>query len=319
MMNWTPKKLNDLSQKSYFITGGNSGVGLEAAKILCSKGATVVISARSEAKATAALAQIEAAAPGAKASWVQLDLTEPDSIAAAATQVIERHPQLDALVNNAGVMQTPKRQTAEGFELQFATNHLGHFRLARALYGHLAKSKGRIVVVSSLVHHQGKIHLDDLMQLTAYNPTTSYSQSKLANIMFAFEFDRRLKAADSPVVCIPCHPGYSATNLQTAGVGMEGGSRFFRALYVLTNKVIAQSPVLGSYPLVLAAADPEAEAGVYYGPTGFSDMRGPVGKSKVAKHARDEEVARKLWEATEALVGAFPIPTATKAASGEPS
>jgi len=311
MMNWTPKNLTDLSGKSYFITGGNSGIGLEAAKILCNKGATVLISARSEAKATAALAQIEAAAPGAKASWVQLDLTEPESIAAAATKVIEKLPQLDALVNNAGVMQSPKRQTAEGFELQFATNHLGHFRLTVALYDHLAKSNGRIVVVSSIVHHQGKIHLDDLMQLTHYNPSTSYSQSKLANIMFAFELDRRLKAANSPVVCIPCHPGYSATNLQTAGVGMEGGSRFFRALYRITNKVIAQSAVLGSYPLVLAAAEPEAEAGIYYGPTGIGDAWGPVGKSKVARHARDEEVARKLWEATEALVGDFPIPPAT--------
>ena len=310
MKNWTPNRLKDQSDKTYFITGGNSGVGLEAAKILGSKGATVVIGARSEAKATAALAEIEAGTPGAKASWVQLDLTDPESITSAAAQVIERHPQLDALVNNAGVMQTPKRQTAEGFELQLATNHLGHFRLTRALYGHLTKSNGRVVVVSSIVHHQGKIHLDDLMQLTPYNPSTSYSQSKLANIMFAFELDRRLKAANSPVASIPCHPGYSATNLQAAGVGMEGGSRFFRALYVLTNKVVAQSAVLGSYPLVLAAADPEAERGIYYGPTGIGDTRGPVGKSKVARHARDEEVARKLWEATEALVGAFPIPPA---------
>jgi NAD(P)-dependent dehydrogenase (short-subunit alcohol dehydrogenase family) len=310
MQNWTPARLADLTGQTHFITGGNSGVGFEAAKILCSKGATVIIGARSEAKATKALAAITAATPKAKASWVQLDLTDPESIATAAAQVIERHPKLDSLVNNAGVMQTPKRQTSEGFELQFATNHLGHFRLARALYGHLAKSNGRVVVVSSIVHHQGKIHLDDLMQLAAYNPTTSYSQSKLANIMFAFELDRRLKAANSPVASIPCHPGYSATNLQAAGVGMEGGSRFFRGLYRITNMVVAQSAVLGSYPLVLAAADPEAESGIYYGPTGMGDMRGPVGKSKVAKHARDEAIAGKLWEATEALVGDFPIPPA---------
>ena len=125
--------------------------------------------------------------------------------------------------------------------------------------------------------------------------------------MFAFELDRRLEAANSPVVCIPCHPGYSATNLQTAGVGMEGGSRFYRTLYVLTNRIIAQSAVRGAYPLVLAAAEPTAERGVYYGPTGIGDMRGPVGRSKVATHARDEEVAAKLWQATEALVGAFSV------------
>jgi NAD(P)-dependent dehydrogenase (short-subunit alcohol dehydrogenase family) len=316
MMNWTPNNLTDLSGKSVFITGGNSGVGLEAAKILCSKGATVVIGARSEAKATAALAQVEAVAPGAKASWVQLDLTDAESTASAAAQVIEDLPQLDALVNNAGVMQTPERQTAEGFELQLATNHLGHFRLARALYEHLAQSQGRIVVVSSIVHHQGRIDLDDLMQRKNYNPTRTYSQSKLANLMFAFELDRRLKAANSPVVCIPCHPGYSATNLQTAGVGMEGGSRFFRVIYALSNKVMAQSAELGAYPLVLAAADPDAEPGIYYGPTGMGDMWGPVGKSKVAKHARDEQVARQLWEATEALVGPFPIPPAAGGCAG---
>ena len=306
-MNWTPNELPELTGKSIFITGGNSGVGLEAAKILCSKGARVVIGARTEAKAEAALAEIEATAPGAAASWVPLDLTEPESIAAAAALVAETLPKLDALVNNAGVMQTPERQTAEGFELQLATNHLGHFRLAAALYPHLVASEGRIVVVSSIVHHQGRIDLDDLMQRRKYDPTTAYAQSKLANLMFAFELDRRLQAAGSPVVCIPCHPGYSATNLQTAGVGMEGGSRFFKTLYVLTNLIVAQSAERGSYPLALAAADPGAERGTYYGPTGVGDMRGPVGISKVAQHARDEDVAAKLWEATEALVGDFPL------------
>jgi NAD(P)-dependent dehydrogenase (short-subunit alcohol dehydrogenase family) len=306
-MNWTPDNLPDLGGKSYFITGGNSGIGLEATKILCRRGAHVVIGARSQAKAEAALAEVEAEVPGATTGWVALDLTDQESIAAAAAQVAETLPRLDALVNNAGVMQTPERHTAEGFELPFATNHLGHFRLAAALYPHLVASEGRIVVVSSIVHRQGHIDLDDLMQRADYDATRTYAQSKLANLMFAFELDRRLKAAGSPVVCIPCHPGYSATNLQTAGVGMEGGSRFFRGLYVLTNLIVAQSAERGSYPLALAAADPEAERGTYYGPTGMGDTRGPVGKSKVAEHARDEDVAARLWEATEALVGPFAI------------
>ena len=306
-MSWTPDRLPDLGGRSYFITGGNSGIGLEATKILCRKGARVVIGARSQAKAEAALAEVAAEVPGAATGWIALDLTDPDSIAAAARQVTETLPKLDALVNNAGVMQTPQRQTAEGFELQFATNHLGHFRLAAALYPHLAASAGRIVVVASIVHHQGRIDLDDLMQRAHYNPTRTYAQSKLANLMFAFELDRRLRAADSPVVCIPCHPGYSATNLQTAGVGMQGGSRFFRTLYGLTNRLVAQSAERGAYPLALAAADPEAKRGTYYGPTGIGDMRGAVGVSKVARHARDEDVAARLWEATEALVGPFAI------------
>jgi len=303
-MNWTPTNLPDLSGKTYFITGGNSGIGLDATKILCGKGARVVISARSQAKAEAALRQLDA---GAEASWVPLDLTDPKSITDAAATVIQTCPQLDGVVNNAGVMQTPEVQTDEGFELQLATNHLGHFRLTAALYDHLVASKGRIAVVSSISHHQGHIALDDLMQRENYNPTRTYAQSKLANLMFAFELDRRLKAAASPVVCIPCHPGYSATNLQTAGVGMDGGSAFYKLLYRLTNRVMAQSSERGAYPLTLAVADPTAEGGKYYGPTGIGDMRGPVGLSKVADHARDEDVARKLWEATEALVGPFSV------------
>jgi len=306
-MNWTPAQLGDLTGKTFVITGGNSGIGLEATKILCEKGGHVLIGTRSEAKAAAAMEEVAREIPGAATSFVPLDLTDPDSIAQAAATIEERHPQLDALVNNAGVMQTPQRQTAEGFELQFATNHLGHFRLTAALYPLLEKSGGRVVVVSSIIHHQGQIDLDDLMSTQRYDPTQAYAQSKLANLMFAFELHRRLTAAHSPVRSIPCHPGYSATNLQSAGVGMEGGSAFYRWLYVLTNALVAQSATRGAYPLALAAADTEAEPGTYYGPTGIMDIRGRVGRSSVAERARDEEVARQLWEATEQLVGPFPI------------
>lgn len=306
-MDWTPENLPDLSGKSYFITGGNSGIGLEAAKIFCSKGASVIISARNQTNAEEALAEIKAEFPEAKVSWVSLDLTDPDSIASASAKVIETTPELHALICNAGVMQTPELKTKEGFELQFATNHLGHFRLTSALYSHLVKSKGRVVVVSSVAHTNGKIDLEDLMGRTKYSPITAYNQSKLANIMFAFELDRRLIKANSPVMCIPCHPGYSATNLQTAGVGMEGGSGFFNRLYKIGNKYLAQSAKLGAYPEVLAAADPDAKGGTYYGPTKWGGANGPVGLSKVAPQAQDEDMARKLWEATEALVGPFSI------------
>jgi NAD(P)-dependent dehydrogenase (short-subunit alcohol dehydrogenase family) len=305
MQDWTPDNLPDLTGKSYFITGGNSGIGIEAAKILCKKGANVVISARKQSNAEEAMAEIEAEVPGAKVTWVPLDLTDPDSITSAAAKVMETTPELNALICNAGVMQTPERTTKEGFELQFATNHLGHFRLTSALYSHLVKSKGRVVVVSSIAHSLGKINLDDLMGRPKYDPMVAYSQSKLANMLFAFELDRRLVKANSPVICIPCHPGYSATNLQTAGVGMEGGSRFFKTIYKLSNKLIAQPAKLGAYPEVLAAADPDAKRATYYGPTKWADMKGPVGLSKVAPQAKDEEMARKLWEATENLVGPF--------------
>jgi len=304
-MSWTPDNLPDLTGKTYAITGGNSGLGLEAAKLLAGKGARVVITSRKADKASAALAEVRAHTPGADVDFVLLDLTDPASIERAAAALIEKCPTLDALINNAGVMQPPETRTAEGFELQMATNHLGHFRLNKRLLAHLEASVGRIVAVSSIAHKYGKIDFDDLMFEESYDPTASYAQSKLANLMYAFELDRRLKARGSTVSAIPCHPGYAATNLQSAGVGMDGGSRFFRSLYSVTNKLVAQSAERGAWPLVLAAADPSAEAGTYYGPTGMSQMRGPVGASFVDKRARDQATARKLWEVTENLVGPF--------------
>ena len=202
-------------------------------------------------------------------------------------------------------MQPPQTRTKEGFELQFATNHLGHFRLNSQLFEHLEKSSARIVSVSSIAHKFGAIHFDDLMGTKKYDATQWYSQSKLANLLYAFELQRRLQKRASRVTAIACHPGYSATNLQSAGVGQEGGSKFFRVLYKITNAVMAQKAEYGSYPLVLAAADPSAEPGAYYGPTGLGQARGPVGKSYVHPKAMDEDVARRLWEVTESLVGPF--------------
>lgn len=304
-MGFTPDQLPNLSGKTYAITGGNGGLGLEAAKILAGKGARVVITARSEANARAALDVIRSAQPSADVAHVLLDLTDPESIASAATALAAACPRMDALINNAGVMQTPNIRTKEGFELQIATNHFGHFRLNSRLLPHLEASAGRIVPVSSIAHKYGRINLDDLSSERSYDPSAAYFQSKLANLMYAFELQRRLTARGSRVTVIPCHPGYSATNLQSAGVGMEGGSTFLRWAYRVTNSVVAQSATHGAYPLVLAAADPSAEPGVYYGPTGPFQLRGPVGRSYVADAAKDEEAARKLWEKTEALVGPF--------------
>ncbi len=304
-MSWTPEVLPDLSGKTFVVTGGNSGLGFEAARILAGKGGRVVITTRSEAKANEAVAALHAAVPSADIDFVLLDLTDRESIDRAAAQILETCPRLDACINNAGVMQTPEIRTSEGYELQFATNHLGHFRLNRKLMARLEESAGRIVPVSSVAHRSGTICLDDLNAKRGYDATRAYSQSKLANIMYGFELQRRLAERGSSVVSIPCHPGYAATNLQSTGVGMEGGSVFFRMLYRVLNVVVAQSAEKGAWPLVLAAADPLAEAGAYYGPTGLGGARGKVGKSVVGAQAQDEAVARALWGKTEALVGSF--------------
>ena len=305
-MNWTPDQLPSLAGKTYVITGGNSGLGLEAAKILTGKGARVVITVRSEAKGEGALQAIRAAVPEADVAFVVLDLSDQASVEAGAQALIEACPQLDAVINNAGVMQTPERRTAEGWELQIATNHLGHFRLNALLMPHLEANGARVVPVSSVAHKFPGLDPDDLnFESRAYDPNTAYAQSKRANIMYGFELQRRLAERGSAVTAIPVHPGYAATNLQSTGVGMEGGSAMLRWLYKVTNVVWAQAADRGAWPLVLAAADPDAEPGAYYGPTGLGDTRGKVGKSSVHPAAQDAAVAKRLWETTEELVGPF--------------
>lgn len=305
-MGWTPDRLPDLKGKTYVITGGNSGLGLEAAKILAGKGGRVVITARSADKAAEAVAVVRAAAPGAEVDFVLLDLADLESVASAAAALRAACGRIDAMINNAGVMQTPLLRTKQGFELQIGTNHFGHFKLNAALFDVLEASAARVVPVASVAHEMGKIDLADLdYERRAYDPTEAYCQSKLANVMYGFELQRRLAARGSRVTAIPCHPGYAATNLQSAGVGMDGGSKLFRMIYAVTNVVLAQSATAGAYPLTLAAADGSAKPGAYYGPTGLMRARGPVGECWVAPRAQDAAVAAGLWEATEARVGAF--------------
>lgn len=308
-MSWTPDALADLSGKTFVITGGNSGLGLESMRILAGKRARVVFTARSERNAAAALEDVRRSVPSADVEHVLLDLASLASVEEAARAILAKCPRIDALVNNAGVMQTPPSRTKDGFELQLGTNHLGHFRLGALLLSRIEASSGRVVPVSSIAHKMGSIAVDDLFfERRRYEPTVAYSQSKLANLMFGLELHRRLVARKSPVRSIPCHPGYAATNLQSAGVGMEGGSKLLRAVYAVTNRVIAQPAEQGAWPLVFSAADPSARSGEYYGPTGFYQARGPVGPSYIAKHAKDETVAKALWDKSEALVGPFFAP-----------
>jgi NAD(P)-dependent dehydrogenase (short-subunit alcohol dehydrogenase family) len=293
---WTPDQLPDLSGKRYLITGGNSGIGLDAAKMLAGAGADIVIACRNPQKAEQAASDIDRSGPGS-VDVVTLDLSSLASVRSAAEEIHERWDSLDGLINNAGIMQTPETTTEDGFELQLGTNHLGHFLLTGLLFDLVEKAEGRIVVVSSIAHNLGRINFDDLMSRKRYNASRAYGQSKLANLMFALELDRRLKAAGSPVSCIACHPGYAATQLQSTGP-----SGLLNAFYKILNPLVAQPSYKGAIPTVLAAAGVEAVPGAYYGPRSLGGARGPVGDAAIARHARDEAVAARLWEESERLV-----------------
>ncbi|MEM7703662.1 MAG: oxidoreductase [Pseudomonadota bacterium] len=294
---WTPKETPDLTGKTCVITGGNSGIGFEAAKILAAKNADVVIACRSEAKGKQALAKIVNLGEG-RCELLSLDLADSASIRAAAKEAGERFGAIDALINNAGVMQTPKQKTADGFEMQLGVNHLGHFLWTALIIGQVAPEAGRVVTVSSIAHKLARIDFDNLMLDRGYDPTQSYLRSKLANMLFAQELHRRLEAAGSKIKSIACHPGYSATPLFE-----KTANPILGTVQAVSSKVLGQPQTRGAWPTVLAATDDRAVSGGYYGPTGFFDARGPVGDAIIEPRGRDAAVARRLWEVSEEFVG----------------
>jgi NAD(P)-dependent dehydrogenase (short-subunit alcohol dehydrogenase family) len=295
--NWTADQLPDLTGKIYVITGGNSGIGFEAAKHLGKAGGDIVLACRSVAKAEDLARELRTHIRG-KVDVVRLDLSDLSSVRAAAKDISEKYSKIDALINNAGIMQTPKLKTADGFEMQFGTNHLGHFLLSGLLIDLVDAAEGRVVTLSSIAHPSGEIRFDDLMGETKYSPTDAYTQSKGANLMFALELDRRLLASGRKGISIACHPGYTNTNLQSTGP-----TGFFNFLYKFTNPLLAQSPPAGALPTVLAAAGLEAKRGGYYGPQKMGGARGPVGDAKVASYILNQDTANRLWDVSEDLVG----------------
>ena len=295
--NWTPDRLPDLTAKRYLITGANTGLGFEAAKFLAAKNADVIIASRNADKAKAAAAEVNRLGSG-QVDTVVIDLASLEFVRNAAAEIAERFDGLDAIVNNAGVMQTPQRKSPDGYELQFATNHLGHFLLDGLLFDLVEKRGGRFVPVSSIAHKRGRLYLDDLMLTNNYAPTRAYCQSKLANMMYGFELDRRLQAAGKSSIAIVCHPGYATTNLQV--VGPTGA---LKVLYRIIGPIIGQSVAAGAVPLALAAAGTEAKRGAYYGPVGMGDTRGRVSDSPVTKTALNTSNAARLWDESEKLTG----------------
>ena len=294
---WTPDQLTDLSGKLFLITGGNSGIGFEAARLLAERNADVVIAARNEMKGKKALAKLVNLGEGS-CELLSIDLADMSSIRDAAKEAGDRFGAIYGLINNAGVMQMPKQKTKDGFEMQLGTNHLGHFLWTALMMGQVDGRGGRVVSVASIMHKFGRIDFDNLMLERGYNPNTSYNRSKLANLLFAMELHRRLEAAGSKIRSVACHPGYSDTPLQSKVTNPA-----LRMVYKVSNTVFAQPASRGAWPTVLAAADERAVSGGYYGPTGFFDARGPVGDSDVEARALDADVAKRLWEVSEELVG----------------
>jgi len=301
---WTAESIPDQAGRTAVVTGANSGLGLETARELARHGADVVLACRDTAKGERALQDIRASAPDARLEVAALDLASLDSVKAFATTLSERNGGIDLLINNAGVMASPHRRTSDGFELQFGTNVLGHFALTAQLLEQLqGRPDARVVTLSSNGHKLGRIKFDDLQSERRYNRWVAYNQSKLADLMLALELDRRLRAAGSAVKSVAAHPGYSATNLQSAAA-----PAIDRWTMALTNMLVAQDARMGALPTLYAATQPSLEGGVYVGPDGIGELRGHPRVVTPSRAARDPEAAARLWEAAEQLTGVpFPV------------
>jgi NAD(P)-dependent dehydrogenase (short-subunit alcohol dehydrogenase family) len=291
---WTFDDIPDQTGRIAIVTGANSGIGFETARALARKGAKVVLACRNPDKGQDALARIAADHPSGSAELQALDLADLDSVCVFAAAFVAGHDRLDLLVNNAGVMVPPFGKTKQGFETQLGTNHLGHFALTGRLLPLLRRTPGsRVVVVSSGVHHAGRIDFDDLnFGRRPYRAWVGYCQSKLANLLFALELRTRLEQAGADTRVTAAHPGWTATDLQrTSGV-----ARVF-------NPIFAMTPPHGALPTLRAATDPSAEAGSYWGPAGLFEMTGPPVPARINTKAKDAAVAARLWSVSEELTG----------------
>ena len=289
---WDITQIPSLSGKTALVTGANSGLGYEISLVLASKGAHVIMACRNLAKADEAAARLREQAPHASLMIKELNLSDLTSVRRFAKEIQPQLTTLDLLINNAGIMAVPQGKTADGFELQFGTNHLGHFALTGLLLAPLLATPGaRVVTVSSGLHERGTIDFTDLMSAQKYNPWKAYSQSKLANLLFAYELQRKFFAAGINAISVGAHPGYAATNLQS-----RGGSFLARAALTLANRLIAQSAASGALPILYAATAADVNGCDYIGPSGFQGMRGAPKKIRSNAESYNVEIAQKLWQ-----------------------
>jgi NAD(P)-dependent dehydrogenase (short-subunit alcohol dehydrogenase family) len=310
---WTAADIPEQTGRRALITGANSGIGYHTALKLARKGATVVLACRDRTRGESALLRIQAEAPGAQLELLLLNLASLASVRQVAAQELDRGLPLDLLINNAGVMAPTKRlQTEDGFELQFGTNVIGHFALTGLLLPALERAaakatsqaeRPRVVTIASIAHKRGRINFADLQSKQSYNPMAAYQQSKLADLMFSLEMERRLVARGSGIMSMAAHPGIAETSLFKIG-SSKGLAAVAERLFQTTLGTFFNSDAEGALPTLYAATAPEAVGGGYYGPQGFQEMRGgDAGDAIVAEQARDAAAAARLWSACEDLSG----------------
>jgi len=298
-MAWSEKDIGDLSGQTALVTGANSGIGWEAARALAEHGATVVLACRSDEKCADSAKRIRATAPGADLGLMVVELGDLASVRAAAADL--PNERIDMLINNAGVMAIPRRETANGFEMQLGVNHLGHFALTGLLLDKLTED-ARVVQVSSNAHKIGKMNWPDLMFTKQYERWTAYGQSKLANLLFHFELQARFEKAEGRRKSVACHPGYSSTNLAYRGPEYDGRN-WMKPIFTLGNTLIAQGPKPGAAPTLFAATSPTIKGGEYIGPRGPFELWGapvPVQRKRKAENPQD---AARLWDTSVELTG----------------
>ncbi|MGV3625516.1 MAG: oxidoreductase [Archangium sp.] len=300
-MKWTRNDMPSLDGRVWVVTGANSGLGLESAKALAAKGATVVMACRSPERAEAAALEVKRESADAKVELRQLDVSSLESIEAFASEVMAAHPVIDGLMNNAGIMMVPRALTVDGFESQLGTNHLGHFALSLRLLPALEKAESpRIVVIASQAHRQGRMNFDDLTAEKSYSASGAYGQSKLANLLFTYEAARRFKAAGKKTIVVAAHPGFSTTNLFS--FSSRGGSRLME-WFVGLGSFLSQPAAAGALPQLYAASAPDVESGAYYGPDGWFELKGAPIRRDSNSHSKDLTSAKRLWELSEQLTG----------------
>jgi len=290
---WTAKDMPRMDGKVAVVTGANSGIGFETARELAAHGARVLLACRDEGRGEAAANRIREQHPDASAHYAHLDLGDLASVRAFADTIAEREPALHVLCNNAGVMMCPKGTTADGFETQLGINHLGHFALTGLLLDLLRSTAGaRVVTVSSVYHKYGRIDFDDLNAEKSYRRSRAYGQSKLANLLFTLELQRRFERAGIDTIAVAAHPGWTATNLQQHA-----------AVFRVLNPYLAQKPWAGALPTLYAAAAPEVRGGEYFGPSRRFESVGSPKRVHMSKRARNAETAARLWQVSEELTG----------------